>query len=91
MIKLLAFHGPLTVAVDATSWQDYLGGIIQYHCDPNRNHAVQIVGYDLSGDIPYFIVRNTWGPNYGVDGYLKIAIGKNLCGIAEEVSSIDVE
>ena len=49
MVRRLAHHGPLTVAVDATSWQDYLGGIIQFHCESSRNHAVQIVGYDLTG------------------------------------------
>lgn len=47
------------------------------------------MGY-ASGDVPYFIVRNTWGSEYGIDGYLHIAIGKNMCGIAEEVSSVMV-
>jgi len=37
---LLATHGPLTAAVDAISWQDYLGGIIQFHCEDRPNHAV---------------------------------------------------
>ncbi|RWS29685.1 cathepsin O-like cysteine peptidase protein [Leptotrombidium deliense] len=91
MVKLLAEHGPLVAAVDAASWQDYLGGIIQYHCETKRNHAVQIVGYDISGEIPYYIVRNTWGTEFGLDGYLRIAIGKNLCGIAEEISAVDVK
>lgn len=56
MVRRLAHHGPLTVAVDATSWQDYLGGIIQFHCESSRNHAVQIVGYDLTGN---FFVTET--------------------------------
>lgn len=90
MVRKLAFHGPLTVAVDATSWQDYLGGIIQYHCETKRNHAAQVVGYDLTGKIPYYIVKNTWGREFGHDGFLYIAIGKNLCGIANEVSYVDV-
>lgn len=90
MVRLLAYHGPLTVAVDATSWQDYLGGVIQFHCEDNRNHAVQVVGYDISGAVPYYIVRNTWGTAFGLDGYLNVAIGKNLCAIAEEVSAVDV-
>ena len=90
MVRLLAFHGPLTVAVDATAWQDYLGGIIQYHCEVDRNHAVQVVGYDLTGKVPFYIVKNTWGREFGLDGFLYIAIGKNLCGIAQEVSSVDV-
>ncbi|CAN8003426.1 unnamed protein product [Ixodes hexagonus] len=91
MIDMIANVGPLVVAVDATAWQDYLGGIIQFHCDAGRNHAVQIVGYDLTGDVPYYIVRNSWGKQFGNDGYLYIAVGKNLCGIAEEVSTVQVK
>lgn len=41
---------PVSVAVDATTWNNYLGGIIQYHCEAHINHAVQIVGYDISGE-----------------------------------------
>lgn len=91
MLDLIANVGPLATAVDATAWQDYLGGIIRYHCDAGRNHAVQVVGYDLRGDVPYYIVRNSWGPEYGHGGYLYIAVGKNLCGIAEEVSTVTVK
>ncbi|XP_064477950.1 cathepsin O-like [Ornithodoros turicata] len=90
MLALLANSGPLVAAVDAAAWQDYLGGVIQYHCDAGRNHAVQIVGYDTTVQIPYYIVRNSWGVGFGNDGYLYIAIGKNLCGIAEEVSTVTV-
>lgn len=90
MVRQLALHGPLTVAVDATSWQDYLGGVIQYNCETKRNHAVQVVGYDLTAKVPYYIVKNTWGREYGHEGFLYIAIGKNLCGIANEVSAVDV-
>ncbi|KAI9554249.1 hypothetical protein GHT06_019521 [Daphnia sinensis] len=88
--RILAFHGPVTAAVDAVTWQDYLGGIIQYHCRDHTNHAVQIVGYDARGPIPFYIVRNSWGVDFGNEGYLHIAIGKNLCGIAREVSALDV-
>lgn len=49
MLYRLAHVGPLIVAVDATTWNHYLGGIIQYHCGIRLNHAVQIVGYDLTG------------------------------------------
>jgi len=41
MKSILAFHGPVTAAVDASSWQDYLGGIIQFNCDQDVNHAVR--------------------------------------------------
>lgn len=90
MIALLALHGPLTAAVDATTWPDYLGGTIKYNCERRKTHAVQIVGYNLEDPVPYYIVKNSWGPEFGLNGYLHIAIGNNLCGIAEDVSSIDV-
>lgn len=50
MMGHLVKHGPLAVVVDALSWQDYLGGIIQHHCSSKRsNHAVLVVGYDTTG------------------------------------------
>lgn len=85
--------GPVVAAVNGLLWQNYLGGIIQFHCDglmAHLNHAVQIVGYDMQGDIPYYIVRNSWGERFGNDGYLKIQIGGNVCGVANQVSTLRV-
>ncbi|XP_059484535.1 cathepsin O-like [Neocloeon triangulifer] len=93
LLKLVANHGPVAVAVNALNWQNYLGGVIQFNCDGSPlslNHAVQIVGYNLTAAIPYYIVRNSWGPDFGDKGYLYIAIGDNVCGIANEVSAVDV-
>ena len=83
ILKLLTNHGPVAVSVNAVNWQNYLGGIIQFHCDggiQNINHAVQIVGYDRNSPVPHYIVRNSWGTEFGDNGYLYIAIGSNLCG-----------
>lgn len=53
MMRMLVNWGPLAVTVDAVSWQDYLGGIIQYHCSSGRaNHAVLITGFDRTGAFP---------------------------------------
>ncbi|XP_047352185.1 cathepsin O-like isoform X2 [Vespa velutina] len=93
LLITLATHGPVAAAVNALSWQNYLGGIIQYHCDgafASLNHAVQIVGYDKSDTIPYYIIKNSWGPAFGDRGYIYIAIGNNLCGIANQVSALDI-
>lgn len=68
-----------------------MGGIIQFNCGREANHAVQIVGYNLETEIPYYIVRNTWGTNFGIDGYLHVAIGNNLCALEERVSALDVQ
>lgn len=93
LLATIATHGPVAAAVNALSWQNYLGGVIQYHCDgsfSSLNHAVQIVGYDTSAAIPHYIVKNSWGLGFGNKGYIYIAIGNNLCGIANQVSSLDI-
>lgn len=83
-------HGPVTVGVDSTSWQDYLGGIIQHNCLENLNHAVLIVGYDISGPIPYYIVKNSWGESFGHGGYVYIRAGMQVCGIQGEVCGASI-
>lgn len=90
----LANHGPVIAAVNALTWQYYLGGVIQYNCDgglTNINHAVQIVGYDGTAAVPHYIIRNSWGTGFGDKGYVYLAIGSNVCGITTELSTLDVE
>lgn len=61
MMKLLIHYGPLAVIVDALSWQDYLGGIIQHHCSSGHsNHAVLVVGYDKSGKKTLIFMANSF-------------------------------
>ncbi|XP_067661394.1 cathepsin O-like [Haliotis asinina] len=91
MVQMLSMVGPLTVTVDASTWNNYIGGIIRFHCSNYNNHAVQIVGYDLRGDVPFYIVRNSWGVDFGDNGYLYIKYGDNLCGLAERVSTVTVQ
>ncbi|KAF3694164.1 Cathepsin O [Channa argus] len=89
MMYQLVECGPLTAVVNAISWQDYLGGIIQHHCSSHRsNHAVLVVGYDTTGDIPHWIVQNSWGTTWGDGGYVYIKTGDNVCGIADSVTAV---
>ncbi|KAL3061000.1 hypothetical protein OYC64_009252 [Pagothenia borchgrevinki] len=89
MMGQLVERGPLAVIVDAVSWQDYLGGVIQHHCSSQHsNHAVLLVGYNTIGDVPYWIVQNSWGTAWGNEGYVYIKIGGNVCGIADSVAAV---
>ncbi|KAE8630081.1 hypothetical protein XENTR_v10000684 [Xenopus tropicalis] len=86
MMKMLVDLGPMVVIVNAVSWQDYLGGIIQHHCSSGApNHAVLVIGYDKTGDTPYWIVKNSWGTAWGADGYVYIKMGENICGYWSKV------
>lgn len=89
MRRRLVDWGPLVVIVDAVSWQDYQGGIIQHHCSSEHaNHAVLITGYDTTGEVPFWIVRNSWGTSWGDEGYAYIKMGENMCGVADTVAAV---
>ncbi|CAB1337378.1 unnamed protein product [Coregonus sp. 'balchen'] len=89
MMGRLVEWGPLAVTVDAISWQDYLGGIMQHHCSCHHaNHAVLVTGYDTTGEVPYWIVQNSWGTSWGNEGYVYIKMGGNVCGIADSVTAV---
>jgi hypothetical protein len=72
-------NGPLSVAVDATSWQSYVNGILTNCISQQIDHGVLVVGYDDNNSPPYWIVKNSWGVSWGENGYIRIAKGSNQC------------
>lgn len=88
--RVVALFGPVSVAYDAHSFtfRDYSSGV--YYGETCRNsvgaldHAMVVVGYgtDPVGG-PYWICKNSWGKDFGQDGYIKVARNRgNNCGIA---------
>lgn len=77
-------YGPIAVGMNANNLQFYKSGI---H-DPKvcmgwrMNHAVLIVGYGIDENgTKYWTVRNSWGIDWGEEGYFRIVRGKGKCGI----------
>jgi len=44
--------------------------------------GISVVGFDAAAAVPYYIVRNTWGDAWGEQGYIRMKMGGNLCGLA---------
>jgi len=81
MKSYVSSTGTLSVCVDANDWGGYSSGI-KTSCGTSIDHCVQIVGYGTSGSTDYWKVRNSWGNSWGENGYMRLAIGKDLCKIS---------
>lgn len=79
--------GPLSVCLSATGWEYYTGGIMET-CPKYVNHCVQAVGVDDSRG-GYWKVRNSYGENWGEDGYIRLAYGQNTCFITRDPTYVD--
>ncbi len=59
-------------------------------CDPTQlDHGVLAVGYgkDEESGKNYWLVKNSWGASWGMDGYIKMLKDEhNSCGIASSAS-----
>lgn len=64
--------GPVVVSVDGSPWASYVSGIFD-GCsrDATVNHAVLLVGYG-TGEKDYWKIRNSWGADWGEDGFIRL-------------------
>jgi len=97
MAAFLISNGPISIALDASYLESYSDGIIDpwfgWECDATQlDHALLIVGYgvensEIWGVTPYWIVKNSWGADWGENGYFRIVRGSGACGLNNAVSS----
>ncbi|XP_023310809.1 cathepsin L1-like [Anoplophora glabripennis] len=93
----VATIGPIAVAIDASQLEfDFYSEGIYYnpYCnngasDPETelDHAVLVVGYGTEDGQDYWLIKNSWGTDWGEEGYIRMARNRdNNCGVAAEAS-----
>ncbi len=94
--ELLVEHGPLstTLRVQADFWHfgDGVGSNGVYRSTTpvtNGYHAVALHGYDTAGR--YWIARNSWGEDWGEDGYFRISWDDEYSAFGAEMYSVEVD
>jgi cathepsin H len=88
LVQAIAENGPVSIAFEVISgFKDYKSGIYSSPAcstlPDHVNHAVLAVGYGVSGNQLYYIVKNSWGDTWGDKGYFLIQRGVNMCGVAD--------
>jgi len=79
---------PISVAVEADQsvFQFYSGGVMDSACGTQLDHGVLAVGYGTDAGKEYYKVKNSWGADWGMKGYILLARGAKFnpsgqCGI----------
>lgn len=88
MQQLLVTYGPLSVCLDAGPMQYYQGGIDNpSDCDPNAiDHCVTMVGYGVDNGVAFWKIKNSWGTDWGENGYYRLIRGTGACGINKVIT-----
>jgi len=80
--KMIYEHGAAVVIIYASddAFYDYKGEGVFDECTDNApNHAVLAVGYGIERGQKYWLIKNSWGKNWGLNGFIRIKRGTNHC------------
>jgi len=85
---------PVAVAIEADqdTFQFYASGVLTKACGTNLDHGVLLVGYGTLDGLDYYKVKNSWGQDWGIDGYVLLGRGaqyngaQGQCGIQMDPS-----
>ncbi|OVA14485.1 Peptidase C1A [Macleaya cordata] len=94
-LQVAVAQQPVAVAIDAGGFdfQFYSEGVFNGECGNDIDHGVAIVGYGggrKNHHEKYWIVKNSWGEDWGEEGYIRmrrdVTSKHGLCGIAMQAS-----
>jgi hypothetical protein len=89
IMKEIFEHGPVETAFSVyDDFPTYKSGIYVRHSNNFLGgHAVKFLGWGVQDGTKYWIVANSWNPNWGDKGTFKIIRGNNECGIEDSANA----
>ncbi|CAG4983240.1 unnamed protein product [Parnassius apollo] len=80
-------YGPVTVGIYAGRNMKFYSSGIFYDIDCSKkmlNHGVTVVGYGVRDGTNYWIIKNSWGEDWGEDGYILVSTVNDNCNVMSE-------
>jgi len=74
--------GPMAISLAASTLTSYRSGILTACSDRDLNHSVTLVGYGTANSTEFWTIKNSWGQNWGENGYFRLKYGVNCLGLA---------
>jgi len=85
MQKEIMANGPIQVGFKVyKSFMSYKSGVYNkasWEMLPEGGHAVKMIGWGTEDGQDYWLVANSWGTTWGLEGFFKIARGVDACGM----------
>jgi len=97
--KVVYEHGAAVVGIQAGKnagearggLSEYAGGVYTGCTSGDIDHAVTVVGWGRENNLDYWLIKNSWGKQWGDKGFLKLARGYNMCGIGPRIATVACE
>merc|ERR1712038_1406533 len=85
MKTMVAANGAVMIGLHVSNsrgFNNYKAGVMDQCVNQRGDHAVLVVGYGRENGQDYWLVKNSWGANWGENGYIKIVRGRNCNNMA---------
>ena len=96
-LKAAIAQKPVAIALDGADYpfMHYFGGILNdASCGTSQTHHVLAVGYGSENGQDYWLLKNSWGADWGEHGYVRVAIngdGPGVCGMQLDNYWVDLK
>lgn len=74
-LKAAIAEGPVAITIDASKYAflHYMSGVItDKDCGTAMTHSVSAVGYGNENGTEYYLLKNSWGKDWGEHGYVRV-------------------